>query len=78
MSEEQEQAIIDRYRLLFGDKIDKVIGEVQREICGGTSADMLFCFRRHIAEIGFLIDATIAKAVIVETGEPPAPAAALN
>jgi hypothetical protein len=76
--EQRVQATIDRYRLLYGERLDKAVGEIQTEIFGGTEAEMVFCFRRHIEEIGFLLDATIAKATIVETGEPQEAPAMVN
>jgi hypothetical protein len=78
MIEEKQQAVIDRYRLLYGDRLDKVVGEIQTQIFSGDSADMVFCFRRHIAEIGFLLDALITKIQVVETPEAPTPPAAMN
>jgi len=75
---EKDRAMIDRYRLLYGDRLDKAIGEIQTEIFSGESADDVFCFRRHIEEILFLLNALVAKCSVVETPTAPTPPAAMN
>jgi len=67
---EKARAMIDRYRLLYGDRLDRAIGQIQSEIFAGESADDVFCFRRHIEEILFLVNALVAKCKVAET--PPA------
>jgi len=72
---------VAKYRQSYGNRVDVFFGEIQREIVGGTDADAVVLFARHLAELAGLMAGIVNGAQIIETpplGSPPPTAAQMQ